>query len=144
MLSQISYDQDILWSRHLMIKTWRIILWRIVSYPWQKTRLSIKLTPSFPSFPPQVAITARSCSLHKILFPASEKNDFRDVGSTELYYVIFVARMKIWVQNFTPKTRKLRLFVFTTKHVNPCLCAFNICLSLVSGVKLPQWNGFFS
>ena len=27
-----TYDQDTLWSRHLMMKTWRIILWRIVSY----------------------------------------------------------------------------------------------------------------
>ena len=58
----------------------------------------------------------------------------------ELYYVIFVTRMKIWVQNFTPKTRKSRLFVFTTKHVNPLLFGLT---AEVSGVKLPQLNGFF-
>ena len=42
-------------------------------------------------------------------------------------------RMKIWVQNFTPKTRKSRLFVFTTKHLNPLL--FELTAE-VSGVKL--------
>ena len=31
-------DQDTLWSRRLMMKTWRIILWRIVSYPLRLTR----------------------------------------------------------------------------------------------------------
>ena len=59
---------------------------------------------------------------------------------TELHYVIFVTRMKIWVQNFTPKTRKSRLFVFTTKHVNPLLFGLT---AEVSGVKLSQLNGFF-
>ena len=49
--------------------------------------------------------------------------------------------MKIWVQNFTPKTRKSRLFVFTTKHVNPLLFGLT---AEVSGVKLPQLNGFFN
>ncbi len=33
LMIKTSYDIDILWSRHLlMIKTWRIILWMIVSY----------------------------------------------------------------------------------------------------------------
>ena len=49
--------------------------------------------------------------------------------------------MKIWVQNFTPKTRKSRLFVFTTKHVNPLLFGLT---AEVSGVKLPQLNGFLN
>ena len=59
----------------------------------------------------------------------------------ELHNVIFVTRIKIWVQNFTPKTRKSRLFVFTTKHVNPLLFGLT---AEVSGVKLPQLNGFFN
>ena len=49
--------------------------------------------------------------------------------------------MKIWVQNFTPKTRKSRLFVFTTKHVNPLLFGLT---AEVSGVKLSQLNGFLN
>ena len=60
---------------------------------------------------------------------------------TELHNVIFVTRMKIWVQNFTPKTRKSRLFVFTTKHVNPLLFGLT---AEVSGVKLSQLNGFLN
>ena len=59
----------------------------------------------------------------------------------ELHNVIFVTRIKIWVQNFTPKTRKSRLFVFTTKHVNPLLFGLT---AEVSGVKLPQLNGFLN
>ena len=57
----------------------------------------------------------------------------------ELRYVIFVTRLKIWVQNSTPKTRKSWLFVFTTKYVNPLLFGLT---AEVSGVKLPQLNGF--
>ena len=60
---------------------------------------------------------------------------------SELHNVIFVTRIKIWVQNFTPKTRKLRLFVFTTKHKNPLL--FGLTRE-VSGVKLSQLNGFLN
>ena len=60
---------------------------------------------------------------------------------SELHNVIFVTRIKIWVQNFTPKTRKSRLFVFTTKHVNPLLFGLT---AEVSGVKLPQLNGFLN
>ena len=60
---------------------------------------------------------------------------------SELHNVIFVTRIKIWVQNFTPKTRKSRLFVFTTKHVNPLLFGLT---AEVSGVKLSQLNGFLN
>jgi len=49
--------------------------------------------------------------------------------------------MKIWVQNFAPRTLKSRLFVFTTKHVNPLLFGLT---AEESGVKLPQLNGFFN
>ena len=61
--------------------------------------------------------------------------------TSELYYVIFVTRIKIWDQNFTPKMRKSRLFVFTTKHVNPLLFGLT---AEVSGVKLYQLNVFFN
>ena len=75
---------------------------------------------------------------HSFLCPfAFEKN----CPCSELHYVIFVTRMKIWVQNFTPKTRKSRLFVFTTKHVNPLLFGLT---AEVSGVKLSQLNGFLN
>ena len=60
---------------------------------------------------------------------------------SELHNVIFVTRIKIWVQNFTQKTRKSRLFVFTTKHVNPLLFGLT---AEVSGVKLSQLNGFLN
>ena len=33
LMIKTSFDQDFSWSRHPMSKTWRIILWRIASYP---------------------------------------------------------------------------------------------------------------